>query len=207
MEKKPNLGDLCEWGEKVYVRLEKKGLKLGGRVREGRWLGIDEELKGARIYWPDTKSINVERNIYYDDMSASRNEGEQHDSIVTSSDLPTKIPNAKPPTAPEENSEAENSTTRIRKPTKRIQDLLEGNATWTNKSKAQKVFPGVQLPTKIPENDADVADWATNAIDELALAAETTNSEVLEPQSLSEAKSRPDWKMWEKAIEEELETL
>ena len=91
--KKPNLGDLRE---KVYVRLEKKGLKLGGRVREGRWLGVDEESKGARIYWPDTKSINVERNVYYDDMSASRNEVEQHDSIVTSSDLPTKIPNVKP---------------------------------------------------------------------------------------------------------------
>ena len=205
--KKPNLGDLREWGEKVYVRLEKKGLKLGGRVCEGCWLGIDEESKGAWIYWPDTKSINVERNIYYDDMSASHNEGEQHDSIVTSSDLPTKIPDVEPPTAQEENSEAENSTACIRKPTKRVQDLLEGNATWTNKSKAQKVFPGVQLPTKIPENNADVADWATNAIDELALAAETTNSEALEPQSLSEAKSRPDWKMWEKAIEEELETL
>ena len=41
--KKPNLGDLREWGEKVYVRLEKKGLKLGGRVREGRWLGVDEQ--------------------------------------------------------------------------------------------------------------------------------------------------------------------
>jgi len=61
--KKPNLGDLREWGEKVYVRLEKKGLKLGGRVREGRWLGVDEQSKGVRIYWPDTKSITVERNV------------------------------------------------------------------------------------------------------------------------------------------------
>ena len=31
---KPNLGDVQEWGEKVYVQLEKKGLKLGGRVKE-----------------------------------------------------------------------------------------------------------------------------------------------------------------------------
>ena len=69
------------------------------------------------------------------------------------------------------------------------------------------MFPGVQLPTNIPGNDAEVADWATNAIDKLALAAETTNSEALEPQSLSEVKSHPDWKMWDKAIEEELETL
>ena len=33
--KKPDLREVREWGEKVYVRLEKKGLKLGGRVREG----------------------------------------------------------------------------------------------------------------------------------------------------------------------------
>lgn len=60
--KKPNLRDLHEWGEKVYVRLEKKGLKLGGRVHEGRWLGIDKQSKGVWIYWPDTKSITVEKN-------------------------------------------------------------------------------------------------------------------------------------------------
>jgi hypothetical protein len=34
-----------------------------------------------------------------------------------------------------------------------------------------------------------------------------TNSEALEPQSLSKVQSRPDWKLWEKAIEEELATL
>ena len=44
--KKPNLKGVREWGEKVYVRVE-KGTKLGGRVHEGRWLGFDEESKGA----------------------------------------------------------------------------------------------------------------------------------------------------------------
>ena len=34
-EKKPNLKGVREWGEKVYVRVE-KGTKLSGRVREGR---------------------------------------------------------------------------------------------------------------------------------------------------------------------------
>ena len=32
--KKPDLKKVCEWGEKVYVRVE-GGTKLGGRVREG----------------------------------------------------------------------------------------------------------------------------------------------------------------------------
>ena len=205
--KKPDLSGVREWGEKVFVRIE-GGTKLGGRVREGRWLGVDEQSKGVRIYWPDSKSITVERNVYFDDASVSRNEGEHEDTVVTKNDLPdtpkiVEVPDIQP--EPEDDhSEAENPTTRVRKPTQRVQDLLEGKATWSNRSKAQKVFPGVQLPTS---NDADAVDWATNAIDEYALAAETTSSEALEPQSLSEAKSRPDWKLWEKAIEEELETL
>src|SRR5271168_4942774 len=181
--KKPDLGDVREWGEKVYVRLEKKGLKLGGRVREGRWLGVDEQSKGFRVYWPDTKSITVERNVYYDNSSVSRNEGEQDDIVVTKTNSPN-IP--EPPVtetpAEEDSSDAETPAHRIRKPSQRVQDLLTGNATWTNRSKAQKVVPGVQLPTS---TEADAADLATNAIDE-ALAAETTNSEALEPQSLSE---------------------
>ena len=54
-----------EWGEKVYIRVE-GGTKLGQRVREGRWLGLDDKLKGAQIYWPDTKNVTVEQNISYD---------------------------------------------------------------------------------------------------------------------------------------------
>jgi hypothetical protein len=37
--------------------------------------------------------------------------------------------------------------------------------------------------------------------------AETTDAEALEPCMLAEAKRRPDWLLWEKAIEEELATL
>ena len=44
-------------------------------------------------------------------------------------------------------------------------------------------------------------------MDEYAFAAETNNAEALEPRSLKEAQSRPDWPLWEKAIEEELATL
>ena len=37
--KKPNLSDVREWGEKLRVRVE-KGDKLGGRVKEGKWMLI-----------------------------------------------------------------------------------------------------------------------------------------------------------------------
>ena len=60
--RKPDLSGLQEWGEKVWVCIE-GGDKLGGCVHEGRWFGVNEKLKGACIYWPDTKTINAERNV------------------------------------------------------------------------------------------------------------------------------------------------
>jgi hypothetical protein len=47
--KKPDLCHVREWGEKVWVRLE-KGTKLGDCVKEGHWIGIDDQSKGFRIY-------------------------------------------------------------------------------------------------------------------------------------------------------------
>ena len=37
--------------------------------------------------------------------------------------------------------------------------------------------------------------------------AETSSSEALEPRSFVEAQKRPDWPLWEKAIQEELGAL
>ncbi len=54
--KKPDLKGLREWGEKCWVRLETKAMKLGGRVREGRWIGFDETSNGSRIYWHESKN-------------------------------------------------------------------------------------------------------------------------------------------------------
>jgi hypothetical protein len=42
---------------------------------------------------------------------------------------------------------------------------------------------------------------------EFIFVAETADAEALEPRTLAEAKCRPDWPSWEKAIEEELATL
>ena len=73
--KKPDLRGVREWGEQVYVRIE-GGTKLGGGVREGRWIGIDDESKGACIYWPDSKTVTVERNISYNNTSTNHFEEE-----------------------------------------------------------------------------------------------------------------------------------
>jgi len=213
--KKPNLKNVREWGEKVWVRIE-KGNKLGGRVRKGHWLGIDEESKGIRVWWPDTKTVGVERNVYYDNScsSASHFEGENdgREFVETRADEPfvspeksptvTKIPPETPETPSATQTVAvpvpdpEPREKRARKPSQRVQDILEGRA------ESSKVARGVQLPTQEVEGGQS-ADW----VDEYALAAEIGETEALEPRTLAEARKRPDWHLWEKAIQEELATL
>ena len=54
-------------------------------------MGIDEQSKGVRVYWPDTRTVGIERNVYVDKTgaSASHLEGEDWDGFgETSTDAP-----------------------------------------------------------------------------------------------------------------------
>lgn len=110
-DKKPDFSQVWEWGGKVYVRVE-AGDKLGGRVREGRWLGVDEQAKGVRVYWPDMRTVTVERNTYFDKApSASRVGGEDMPvRVETRVDDPATAPppsTKNPTTATSINNDAE----------------------------------------------------------------------------------------------------
>jgi hypothetical protein len=88
--KKPDFRNLREWGCKVWVRTE-TGTKLGGRVTEGRFVGLDANSKGCRIYWPMKRSITVERNVYFNDTGDLEGEGSAIPEITTVN-LPTSQP-------------------------------------------------------------------------------------------------------------------
>jgi hypothetical protein len=125
--KKPNLKDVREFSDRVWVRVE-KGNKLGGRVREGRWLGLDEQSKGVCVWWPDTKTVTVERNCYYNNTFSL--EGEE-DNIQHSE---TKAIAANEPTVDNHNSRLSippDREPRVRRPSSRVWDLLEGHGTWS----------------------------------------------------------------------------
>jgi hypothetical protein len=47
--KKPDLREVWEWGEKVWVHIE-GGNKLGGHVRVGHWMGYEEQSEGIWVY-------------------------------------------------------------------------------------------------------------------------------------------------------------
>ena len=197
--KKPNLKGLRVWGERVWVRIE-GGNKLGGRVWEGHWLGVNEQSKGIWVYWPDTRTIMVKRNTYFNNSSASHLEGEQDIDITkTSPDSHTPNPTKTQNTLVENETETEEIEGRgkhIKKPSQRVMDLLEGHGTWTNKPSDSLVPPGVQLMAEGGANDDDLDDWLYIVPDHVggyAFAAVIGESEALEPRSLVEAKRGGNW--------------
>ncbi|KAJ3996241.1 hypothetical protein F5050DRAFT_1537406, partial [Lentinula boryana] len=98
-------------------------------------------------------------------------------------------------------------------------DILEGRGRSSARLLDPDIPRGVQLPVAPKAHEPaeelegeNEAAWAMLLEDETflteyAMVAETSESESLEPRSLTEAKRRLDWPLWEKAIEEELKML
>jgi len=63
---KPEIGGIHLWGLRVWVRSLTAG-KLDPRGREGRFVGYDAESKGCRVYWTDSRTIGVERDLIFED--------------------------------------------------------------------------------------------------------------------------------------------
>ena len=115
-------------------------------------------------------------------------------------DLPTQPTNNVAPNINVEDRDVELSK-QIRKPSQKVADLLEGKAQWSTNAKGMILPPGIQGPSD---------DWTaetTEYKDEYIFLAEVSNLEALEPRNIMEAKARPDWNLWERAIKEELRTL
>jgi len=65
-KRKPHLGGIHEFGVAAYVKDLKAG-KLESRAQMGRFMGYDSESKGYRIYWPQKRSVTVERNVVFNE--------------------------------------------------------------------------------------------------------------------------------------------
>ena len=88
---------------------------------------------------------------------------------------------------------------RIRKPSAKVSDILEG------KSADKDVPRGVQLP--LPELVIPTEADLTEEVSGMAMAAQIADVEGLDPRSLEEAKRRPEWPRWKEAMEEERRAL
>jgi hypothetical protein len=71
-KKKPNLAGIQEFGAAAYVKDLTAG-KLDARAKVGRFVGYDSESKGFRIYWPEKRSVSVERNVVFNENDVRNN--------------------------------------------------------------------------------------------------------------------------------------
>jgi hypothetical protein len=80
--KKPYLGGILEFGVAAYVKDLTAG-KLDACAQKGRFVGYDSESKGYHIYWPEKRSVSVERNVVFnpDDLLT------EGDSVVVRDDI------------------------------------------------------------------------------------------------------------------------
>ena len=124
-----------------------------------------------------------------------------------------------PPPEPEPRRSA-----RLRNPSRRLCELQEGVGVASSRPSDPVVPRGVSIPGGFDAEgemvglvDERAGAWSVEAGlptlreswpgIEVALVAETSDSEALEPRNLAEAKRRPDWPLWEQAIREELDML
>ena len=244
----PDISRLRRWGATVWVHVG-DGDKLAARAREGRWLGFDTESRAHRIYFPSSRSVAVERNVYFgaapqlegEQLAIPGTEREQRTAPATPTSSAHTTSNVLPPATPPSptltqpstlsshpSSSAPSSTSGIvpnlqerpvrnRKPAPVLRDLLEGVTAASSRRSDPRIPVGTQLPGGFGEETEEAGGaWsAENAFEALedsewlehVLVAEIAAAEALEPYTLAEAKRRPDWPLWEKAIGEELATL
>ena len=209
---KPNLGNLQPWGCRVRVHNDREGIpKLEGRSHVGRWLGFDGDTRdGHRIYWPERRTVSVERNVKFnfeDDevvvgvlpLEGEFESGERstpdeapneteavNDQNETTDDLPT----------------TEGRGKRIRKETEYVRALRDGTGVTGDRS---RILPrGIQMGSTVVEEQAGIAIDVPEI--DYAMATATQGAEGLMP-TYEEAQKRSDWPRWKIAIQEELNSL
>jgi hypothetical protein len=60
----PDLTNLPEWGCSVWIHNQKTG-KIAVRAKPARWVGFDLNSDGHRIYWPEKRTVSVERSVKF----------------------------------------------------------------------------------------------------------------------------------------------
>jgi hypothetical protein len=224
---KPDVSNLHLWGSRVWVRSLTAG-KLDPRGREGRFIGYDSERKGYRIYWTDSHTIGVERDLIFEDRPITDHIVILPDPFVSkdrpqlskpSEAAPPPQPKADPPVVeappPTEPTKAKLNDTptgqkaeprppgRIRKPSRYVLDVLEGKVDGGTARGKSRLPRGVQLPSGTPATGSEPTTQTADTV--LTSLADISIDD--DPKTIKEAMDRSDWPEWQKAIDDELELM
>jgi hypothetical protein len=158
-DNRPDLSNVREWGHKVWVK-KTHSSKLGSKVNNGRFVGIDEESKGFRIYWEDKQSITVERNVYFDESSVlapetTLIEGETHKDNNQLKKSPKSVDSTENATPRENEDAARKTDTTPGKSTEKSfeRTQIKGNLSKTGRETTESNLPVIQTTHKPSIND------------------------------------------------------
>jgi hypothetical protein len=221
--RKPDLTGIQPWGCKVRVH-DTDGSKLDSRSKVGHWVGFDPNTKdGHRIYWPEKRSISVERSVKFnfdDEIMVRVGETEPSEKNaskpktfsnaqsmrdvdankpaenIEDANKPEPIENLEDVDVAEPEEPVEGRGKRVRRESEYAKRLREGMGVTGERSKGNTLPKGMQSGNKA----------LTTLEEESAMATVIESAEGLMP-TYQEARKRPDWPKWEQAINKELNTL
>lgn len=212
------------------------------RYQEDRFVGFDEASKGYRIYWPEKRSVSVERDVIFEDSpltevmipdvpsddederagpssTEDKETGKEEPANATPNQsavpeptenknspvpVPEHTPKAtKPPAEPAERR----TSSRLRKPSAYVKDLVSGENSTTGLPQAPKgICADAQAVTGAEVLAASVEPgYRKSEVEEMAREVEiamATSTEVFgELRTLKEAERRKEWAKWKEAVE------
>ena len=207
------------------------GLDVDARAHRVFWPGLGNVTVERNVYYWLTVLLEGEQKL-----SIADSEQTAAPSVPISTPLPDspEVPGATdtpPPThisQPEQRAEPPTlrHSARVRMPSRIIRELEAGKGISPTCKAPQPEPADPDMPALTPEEDAPNDDEVEDLVGgawmvvhdvpvlledfpglEYVFTTETADAEALEPCTLAEAKRRPDWPLWEKAIEEELAML
>lgn len=185
-------------------------------VERNVYFGTSAQLEGEKMYLPVAGSEQAVAPPIPSTISPP-------DMPDTTTSAPAHVDEPKQHKEPLTQVTQLRRSTRNRTPSRIIRDLQLGAGT----TSMRNIPPQIESDPPMPaleevdddEEEGEEAGGAWIVVDgtsalledftglEHTFMAETADSEALEPRSLTEAKRRPDWSLWEKAIDDELATL
>ena len=228
----PDLSKLIPFGTHTWVKLYKPS-KLNPQAREGRFVGFDTECRGYKIYYPDARTINIEREVVFDKSKLTYDEstvslpidespeGENNVKIsqivskpperpkTPQNDAPT-IPNNTPTAAPPPNE-----------PIKTIPNDLQPNRDGLvdpgpayGRSQWQRHAPGFyksynegKVSTAMAYETSQKGNEPTDPDVNIAHLIQYAMATATGPRTLKEALAGPHAKEWAAANEDEINML
>ena len=228
--RKPHLGGIQEFGAAAYVKDLAAG-KLDARAKKGRFVGYDSESKGYRIYWPEKRSISVERNVVFNredvhtpDDSAIihgvvQSEGEKEKVIQSPINNAENVKEPEnegiEPAKPIENApKPEGTSNTIPFPSTDDQDVKPDSeedpreyGRGQRPRPPQGTFKGLVAAMASPDDDAEATDESSELPYDLPPDVALIGHFGSDPTTLDEAMRGPNVNEWQKALEYEISQL